>query len=30
VRGSAEYKRHMVEVYVKRGLARAVGSARAA
>jgi carbon-monoxide dehydrogenase medium subunit len=30
VRGSAEYKRHMVEVYVKRGLARAVESARAA
>ncbi len=30
VRGSAEYKRHMVEVYVRRGLARAVGSARAA
>jgi aerobic carbon-monoxide dehydrogenase medium subunit len=30
VRGSAEYKRHVVEVYVKRGLAQAVGSARAA
>jgi carbon-monoxide dehydrogenase medium subunit len=30
VRGSAEYKRHVVEVYVKRGLARAVGSAPAA
>ncbi|MBI2237228.1 MAG: xanthine dehydrogenase family protein subunit M [Actinobacteria bacterium] len=30
VRGSAEYKRHMVEVYVRRGLARAVAMARAA
>jgi len=30
VRGSAEYKRHMVEVYVRRGLARAVETARAA
>jgi carbon-monoxide dehydrogenase medium subunit len=30
VRGTAEYKRHMVEVYVRRGLARAVESARAA
>jgi aerobic carbon-monoxide dehydrogenase medium subunit len=30
VRGSAEYKRHVVEVYVQRGLARAVESARAA
>jgi carbon-monoxide dehydrogenase medium subunit len=30
LRGSAEYKRHVVEVYVKRGLAHAVGSARAA
>jgi carbon-monoxide dehydrogenase medium subunit len=30
VRGSAEYKRHVVEVYVKRGLARAVETARAA
>jgi aerobic carbon-monoxide dehydrogenase medium subunit len=30
VRGSAEYKRHVVEVYVKRGLAHAVGSAREA
>ena len=30
VRGSAEYKRHIVEVYVQRGLARAVESARAA
>jgi carbon-monoxide dehydrogenase medium subunit len=29
VRGSAEYKRHVVEVYVKRGLARAVETARA-
>jgi carbon-monoxide dehydrogenase medium subunit len=27
VRGPAEYKRHVVEVYVKRGLAHAVGSA---
>lgn len=30
LRGSAEYKRHVVEVFVKRGLAHAVGSARAA
>ncbi len=30
VRGSAEYKRHMVEVYVRRGLSRAVETARAA
>jgi carbon-monoxide dehydrogenase medium subunit len=30
VRGSAEYKRHMVEVFVRRGLARAVEMARAA
>jgi carbon-monoxide dehydrogenase medium subunit len=30
VRGSAEYKRHMVDVYVRRGLARAVETARAA
>ncbi|HZD80223.1 MAG TPA: xanthine dehydrogenase family protein subunit M [Actinomycetota bacterium] len=30
LRGSAEYKRHMVEVYVRRGLARAVEMARAA
>jgi carbon-monoxide dehydrogenase medium subunit len=30
VRGSAEYKRHIVDVYVRRGLARAVESARAA
>ena len=30
VRGSAEYKRHVVDVYVRRGLASAVGSARAA
>jgi carbon-monoxide dehydrogenase medium subunit len=30
VRGSAEYKRHIVQVYVKRGLARAVETARAA
>jgi carbon-monoxide dehydrogenase medium subunit len=30
VRGSAEYKRHIVEVYVRRGLTRAVESARAA
>jgi len=29
VRGSAEYKRHMVEVFVRRGLARAIESARA-
>ncbi len=28
VRGSAEYKRHVVEVYVRRGLARALESAR--
>jgi carbon-monoxide dehydrogenase medium subunit len=28
VRGSAEYKRHVVEVYVKRGLAHAVESAQ--
>jgi carbon-monoxide dehydrogenase medium subunit len=30
VRGSAEYKRHIVEVFVRRGLARAVEMARAA
>jgi carbon-monoxide dehydrogenase medium subunit len=30
VRGSAEYKRHVVEVYVRRGLAAAVEQARAA
>jgi carbon-monoxide dehydrogenase medium subunit len=30
VRGSAEYKRHVVDVYVRRGLARAVETARAA
>ena len=30
VRGSSEYKRHIVEVYVRRGLARAVETARAA
>ena len=30
VRGSAEYKRHIVDVYVRRGLARAVEMARAA
>ncbi len=30
VRGSADYKRHVVEVYVRRGLARAVEMARAA
>ena len=30
VRGSAEYKRHVVEVYVRRGLAVAVERARAA
>jgi carbon-monoxide dehydrogenase medium subunit len=30
VRGSAEYKRHVVEVFVRRGLARAVEMARAA
>jgi carbon-monoxide dehydrogenase medium subunit len=30
VRGSEEYKRHMVEVYVTRGLARAVETANAA
>ncbi|HZD18076.1 MAG TPA: xanthine dehydrogenase family protein subunit M, partial [Actinomycetota bacterium] len=29
VRGSAEYKRHMVDVYVRRGLAHAVEMARA-
>jgi carbon-monoxide dehydrogenase medium subunit len=29
VRGSAEYKRHVVDVYVRRGLARAVEMARA-
>ena len=29
VRGSAEYKRHVVDVYVRRGLARAVEIARA-
>jgi carbon-monoxide dehydrogenase medium subunit len=30
VRGSADYKRHMVEVFVRRGLTRAVQMARAA
>jgi carbon-monoxide dehydrogenase medium subunit len=30
VRGSAEYKRHVVDVYVRRGLTRAVEIARAA
>jgi carbon-monoxide dehydrogenase medium subunit len=30
VRGSADYKRHVVEVFVRRGLTRAVGMARAA
>jgi carbon-monoxide dehydrogenase medium subunit len=30
VRGSAEYKRHIVEVFVRRGLARAVEMAQAA
>ena len=30
VRGSEEYKRHMVEVYVRRGLARALETANAA
>jgi carbon-monoxide dehydrogenase medium subunit len=30
VRGSADYKRHVVEVFVRRGLARAVEMARAA
>lgn len=30
VRGSAEYKRHIVEVFVRRGLTQAVESARAA
>jgi len=30
VRGSAEYKRHIVDVYVRRGLATALGTARAA
>lgn len=30
VRGSTEYKRHMIEVYVRRGLAHAVETARAA
>jgi carbon-monoxide dehydrogenase medium subunit len=30
LRGSAEYKRHVVEVFVRRGLARAVEMARAA
>ncbi len=30
VRGSADYKRHMVDVYVRRGLARALEMARAA
>jgi carbon-monoxide dehydrogenase medium subunit len=29
VRGSADYKRHIVDVYVRRGLARALESARA-
>jgi hypothetical protein len=28
VRGSVEYKRHIVDVYVRRGLARAVEIAR--
>jgi carbon-monoxide dehydrogenase medium subunit len=30
IRGSADYKRHMVEVYTRRGLARALETARAA
>jgi CO/xanthine dehydrogenase FAD-binding subunit len=30
VRGSAEYKRHMVDVYVRRGLARSAEMAGAA
>jgi carbon-monoxide dehydrogenase medium subunit len=30
VRGSVEYKRHMVEVYVRRGLAHALETAGAA
>ncbi len=30
VRGSADYKRHIVDVYVRRGLARALEHARAA
>jgi len=30
VRGSADYKRHIVDVYVRRGLARALEKARAA
>ncbi len=30
VRGSADYKRHIVDVYVRRGLARALETARAA
>ncbi len=30
VRGSAEYKRHIVDVYVRRGLARALETARSA
>ena len=30
VRGSADYKRHVVDVYVRRGLARAVETASAA
>jgi carbon-monoxide dehydrogenase medium subunit len=30
VRGSAEYKKHMVEVYVRRGMARALQTANAA
>jgi CO/xanthine dehydrogenase FAD-binding subunit len=30
LRGSADYKRHVVDVYVKRGLARALEMARAA
>lgn len=30
VRGSADYKRHVVDVYVRRGLARALETARAA
>ena len=30
VRGPADYKRHIVEVYVQRGLARALETANAA
>ncbi|GIV01112.1 MAG: hypothetical protein KatS3mg014_2727 [Actinomycetota bacterium] len=30
VRGSAEYKRHLIEVYVRRGLSRARATASAA